>query len=232
MLTPQRLELRALGEKKQGPVYASLCDADIRRRIQGGRRQPLARACGLHRHGPQRVMDATAGLGRDAMVLAALGCEMTLLERSPIVAALLYDGLQRAYADQTLGQMATRQIRMRHADAQDFMQQAGDAAYDVIYLDPMYPHSRKQALAKKEMRILRAVAGEDDDAADLLTLALKCAAQRVVVKRPPHADPLAGQEPDHALTGNRVRYDVYFTRKLGTRKLGTRELSPAQATTA
>ena len=35
--------------------------------------------------GGVRVLDCTAGLARDAFVLASLGCEVTLVERSRVV---------------------------------------------------------------------------------------------------------------------------------------------------
>lgn len=212
-LTADRLELRALGEKSPGPISAELCDADVRRRIRGGRRQPLARACGLHRDGAQRVLDATAGLGRDGVVLAGLGCGVTLLERSPVVAALLRDGLRRAAHHEACRAWLGSRLCFEQADALVFMRAAQAPRHDVVYLDPMYPQRDKSALAKKEMRVLRELAGGDEDAGLLLQAALAYAGRRVVVKRPPRAEYLGGQEPDHQLSGNRARYDVYFTRK-------------------
>ncbi len=210
--TSERLELRSLQEKSQGPVSADLCDGDVQRRIHGGRRQPLARACGLHRDGPLRVLDATAGLGRDAVVLAGLGCHVTLLERSPAIAALLQDGLERAGAHAKFSAWLNQRVHFQPGDAIAFMQASPTPAHDVVYLDPMYPSRDKTALAKKEMRVLRELAGDDADADKLLQTALGYAGRRVVVKRPPRAECLTGRAPDHQWTGNRARYDVYFTR--------------------
>ena len=75
----------------------------------------------------------------------------------------------------------------------------------------MYPHSTKSALAKKEMRFLRQLVGDDIDAANLLALALVCAKQRVVVKRPRLAPYLAKFKPQHSIFGKQHRLDVYFT---------------------
>lgn len=210
--TSERLELRPLEGKSHGPISSDLCDRDVQRRINGGRRQPLARASGLHREGPLRVLDATAGLGRDAAVLAGLGCEVTMLERSPVVAALLLDGLERARADVTFGTWVKQRMGFQPGDAMSFMQTFATSAHDVVYLDPMYPQRDKTALAKKEMRVLRELAGDDADADQLLQVALGYARRRVVVKRPPRAGCLAVRAPDHQWTGNRARYDVYFTR--------------------
>jgi 16S rRNA (guanine1516-N2)-methyltransferase len=220
VLTPHRLELRTLGKKPPGPISANLSDADIRRRIGGGKRQSLARACGLHRDGPLKILDATAGLGRDAVVLAGLGCEVTLLERSPVIAALLRDGVARAERDELFGPWLSRRVKFAMKDAVAYMQ-ASSPPHDVVYLDPMYPPRGKRALARKEMRALRAVVGDDADADRLLEAALDYAARRVVVKRPPRGELLGARQPDHQLKGNLARYDVYFTRKIAGRPAPT-----------
>lgn len=59
----------------------------------------LPRAIGLKSaHPPRTVLDATAGLGADAATLALLGLEVTALEKSAVVHALLQDGIARAIA--------------------------------------------------------------------------------------------------------------------------------------
>ncbi len=216
MLTENRLELRALGQRQPGPVSADFSSGDIRRRIHGGRHQPLARACGLHRDRHLRILDATAGLGRDGLVLAGLGCEVTLLERAPLVAALLQDGLARASRDPVIGHWLPQRVRLIQIDAFEYFRQQPQLQlqYDVVYLDPMYPDSDRRALSKKEMQILRLLAGDDADADRLLEAALVHAQRRVVVKRPPKSPSLGGVTPDHQLTSNRARYDVYFTGKM------------------
>lgn len=74
----------------------------------------------------------------------------------------------------------------------------------------MFPPKRKaSALAKKSIRMVRAVVGDDEDAADLLECARRIAGQRVVVKRPTDAGPLSGPAPASAIETKLVRYDVY-----------------------
>ena len=183
-----------------------------RLRNGGGRRQPMGRAVGLKPGYSPRVLDATAGLGRDGFILAALGCEVTLCERSALIFALLADGLERAARDSRLMEIA-RRVTLRHADSLKLMAnlKAGETP-EVIYLDPMFPPRSKTALVKKEMRLVRAAAGEDhDDPAALLGLALRGAGRRVVCKRPATAPPLAGRPaPDFAITTPRHRFDVYL----------------------
>ncbi len=212
VVTPQRLELHEAGSKAAGPVYADFVAGETahRRRFGGGRGQPLARAVGLRGGVMPTVLDATAGLGRDAFVLATLGCAVTLVERSKAVAALLRDGLRRAQGDPEAGPVVAR-MKPAPGDAAAVMLETreGERA-EVVYLDPMYPHSGKSALKGKEMRLFRKLVGDDEDAPALLEAALAYAAKRVVVKRPRLAPPLAGPKPSAAITGKTTRFDVYL----------------------
>ena len=181
-------------------------------RVQHGadRHQALARAIGIRGAVRPEVLDATAGLGRDGFILAHLGCAVRWIERSPIVAALLADGLERALADPALS--GRLQLRLEAvADASEYLPTlSAEQAPEVVYLDPMYPHRDKSALVKKEMRVLRLLVGEDQDSTALLAAALACARSRVVVKRPKGAPLLVGPKPHHTIEGKNTRYDVYM----------------------
>jgi 16S rRNA (guanine1516-N2)-methyltransferase len=197
-----RLELRAQHRPGYGAVYADWNSAELKRRIAAGRRQPLARAVGLHKNPALSVLDANAGLGRDGYTLAALGAEVTLVERHPTVAALLRDALSRAEGGE-LG----RRLRLLETDARTAF---ASGHWDVVYLDPMYPDDGKTALPGKDMQILRELTGGDSDADELLQPALACARLRVVVKRPPHAPWIAGSKPAMSITSTQLRFDVYL----------------------
>ena len=209
-LTPERLELRERAADAAGPVYADFTAgrAAHRRLHGGGRAQPLARAVGLRGTAPLRVTDATAGLGQDAFVLASLGAEVTLLERSPVVGALLADALRRARADPEVADIAAR-MTLQVGEAAALLETLPPP--DVVYLDPMYPHRTKSALPKKEMRLFRLLVGPDDDAAGLLAAARAVASRRVVVKRPAGAPFLGDVRPDGRLESKNTRYDLYLT---------------------
>ena len=175
---------------------------------QGHQREAIARACGVSgaRPGPW-IVDATAGLGRDAFILAAMGAHVTLLERSRVVHALLVDGLRRAGS----GGAAEVVARMTaiHTDARDWLRgRNADEAPDTVYLDPMY-NGRRRAAAGKELALLQALLGSSHDHAELLEAARAAARYRVVVKRHRHAPALAGVPPDYQLTGRSTRFDVY-----------------------
>lgn len=187
-----------------------------RRQFGGGRGQLVAKACGLSKGVTPSVVDATAGLGRDAFVLASLGAEVLLIERVAAIASLLQDGLARAAQAAETASIAAR-MQLRHGDAANTLAElVASASFDpqVIHLDPMFPHREKSALVKKEMRLFRELAGDDDDAPRLLEAALDVATHRVVVKRPRKAPPIAGPTPQHTLEGKTSRYDLYVHRSL------------------
>ena len=178
-----------------------------RRKFGGGKGQDIAKAVGLNKGVNPTVLDATAGLGRDAFVLASLGCRVTMIERSAVLATLLADGLRRALENPEVALIA-RQITLHSGHAVELMQ-ASNKKYDVVYLDPMFPHREKSALVKKEMRLLQELLGNESDADQLLAPALTAARYRVVVKRPKLAPDLAAQAPTYRLQGKSCRYDIY-----------------------
>lgn len=218
VLTPQRLELRKLDEPKLGAIYVDLVGGAVghRRKFGGGKGQAIAKAAGLNKGATPSVLDGTAGLGRDAFVLASLGCKVQMVERNPVVAALLEDGLQRAKQDVEIGPWVSERMSLLHASSHDALTQlVSDPNFvrpDVVYLDPMYPHpenKKKSALVKKEMRVFQSLVGADSDADALLAPALALASKRVVVKRPDYAEWLDGQKPAMAIETKKNRFDVY-----------------------
>lgn len=156
-----------------------------------------------------RILDATAGLGRDSFLLASYGATVTLCERNPIVAAMLADGISRGQHDPDICEMVSR-MELQTTGAHSILAAMSETQQpDVVYLDPMFPESGKSALVKKEMRLFHSLVGMDNDADALLDLALQAAKHRVVVKRSPHAPPLGGRPPQFAVAGKAVRFDVY-----------------------
>jgi 16S rRNA (guanine1516-N2)-methyltransferase len=213
-LTTSGLELREAGTGTPGPVRVDFVGGTLghRRRFGGGRGQPLARAVGMKPGFNPVIWDATAGLGRDAFVLASLGSRVTLCERSPLLAALLDDGLQRAALDAEIGGWVGERMDLVVGDAALLLAALDPGQRpDVVYVDPMYPPGKSSVLVKKEMRALQRLLGADTDSAQLLDSALRVAGRRVVVKRPGHAGWVGGKKPDTAIESKKTRYDVYVT---------------------
>ncbi len=177
------------------------------RRLQGGS-ELIAKAVNAKKY--RTVWDFTAGLGRDAFVLASLGLNVTLFERHPVVAAMLQDALNRALQHPETEQ-AAHNMHLVFGDVatkSDFLQKQTRA--QIIYLDPMYPESSKNAAVKKEMAFFHELVGYHADDRTLLPLALSLASKRVVVKRPRLGEKLNGQNPDYSYTGKSTRFDVYL----------------------
>ena len=204
------LELFKLDEPKLGSVYVDFAGGAVnhRRKFGGGKGQAIAKAVGLKAGVTPTVLDGTAGLGRDAFVLASLGCQVTMLERSPVVAALLEDGLKRAALDNEIGAWIPERLKLIYASSLSALEDL-DVKPDVVYLDPMYPHKKKSALVKKEMRVFQSLVGADLDADGLFAPALRMATKRVVVKRPDYAEFIANVAPSMAIETKKNRFDVY-----------------------
>lgn len=210
--THDRLQLLQPGDNVPGPIWVDFVagKAAYRRQQGEGCRSPLARAVGFKADFIPTVIDGTAGLGQDALVLATLGCQVTLVEQSPIIHALLEDGLRRGKESPQTADIIQR-MSLAGADTITYLQQLPDAARpDAIYLDPMYPHRGKKALSKKEMQTFQKLLGPDQQGTALLQIARETARRRVAVKRPRKAPFLGDQAPSFQISGVKTRYDVYL----------------------
>ncbi|WP_320824203.1 class I SAM-dependent methyltransferase [Reinekea sp.] len=210
---------------KVHPVYVDFQSGAVahRRLYGGGAGQAVAKAVGLNKKKNLRILDATAGLGRDAFVMASLGAQVLMLERHRGVHLLLADGLYRLGFNGELGEIQQRLTlsygslsygslsygSLSHESLSDAGQALEQFAPEVIYLDPMFPERVKSAKVKKEMAIFQELVGDDVDADALLAPALALAEFRVVVKRPKQAPHLAAQVPTTALIGKSSRFDIY-----------------------
>ena len=171
--------------------------------------EAISRAVGIKKGHRPNIVDATAGWGRDAFVLATMGCRVHMIERSDVIARLLEDALRRAAQDEKIGLLITTKLSLTCGDSRQALQRLPFAP-EVIYLDPMFPHKEKSALVKKDMRILQDVVGPDEDADELLTLSLTLATNRVVVKRPDYANFLGGRKPQTSIKTKKYRFDIYL----------------------
>lgn len=181
-----------------------------RQKFGGGKGQAIAKAAGLNKGATPTILDATAGMGKDAFVLASLGCHVHLVERQKPVYALLLDGFRRASISSSLPWFQER-MTLEHNSSDRAIQSAIDNknSFDVVYLDPMFPHREKSAKVKKDMAIFQTFVGFDEDADKLLPLAYQLAQKRVVVKRPDYAPFLNEQTPSSQIKTKKNRFDLY-----------------------
>lgn len=206
-LTLDHLELRSIHSRSL-PLFVDFLSKQItyRRHHASLKNEILARALGLKGNLQPTIVDATAGLARDSFIIAGLGFEILLLERSPVIYELVADGIRRALQDPDVSPIIQR-LNLIQTDAIVWLK---THKADIVYLDPMFPERQKSALVKKEMRIFKDIVGEDLDSEDLLQSALTCATKRVVVKRPRLTDPIKGSLPTFSLKGSSSRFDIYI----------------------
>jgi 16S rRNA (guanine1516-N2)-methyltransferase len=208
------LEIEDRSRPRATTVRVDFLGGRTARRGVGISRQthPLARAVGRNQPLPT-VLDGTAGLGRDAFVLACLGYRVTALERSPVLHALLADGIARLLAHPKGEQLVGDRLAVELGDCADRLRAAPRP--DVVYLDPMFPHRRKSALVKKEMQLFQKLLGvaapgsDEEESRQLVLAARRVATQRVVVKRPGRGAVLV-DGVSYAVPGSSVRWDVYL----------------------
>lgn len=205
-----RWQLRGNFKGAPGVVSIDFCDDKTLWRFKnpGSGKQPLASAVGIKKSLRPTVLDCTAGLGKDAFLLATLGSQVYLTERHPVVHLMLEDGLHRAQQHPILASIFKQNMKLTGYTLDDAHAKLHEAP-DVIYLDPMYPkpEHKKTAQVKKEMQLLRYLVGSDDDADQWLEKA-RSWSKKVVVKRPNWADPLA-IDIHSSVKGKNHRYDIY-----------------------
>ncbi|MDG1530338.1 MAG: class I SAM-dependent methyltransferase [Paracoccaceae bacterium] len=197
-------------EKNQGELQVDFVNGAVGHRLRfgGGRGQDIAKAMGLRAGKTPKIVDATAGLGRDAFFLASLGAEVTLIERSEKMHDLLHKGMARAAAEGGDYADIIARMTLLKGDAKDLLP---DLNAEAILIDPMHPPRKNSALVKRELRQVREIVGTDEDAADLLSVALENASKRVVLKWPAKADPIVGiRSCSHQIIGKSTRYDVFM----------------------
>lgn len=208
----QGLSLCDSGKSKVGPTCVDFHDAGLARRVSDSmKQQNLIKALGLKKLSKPRVLDAMAGLGKDAFLMASAGCSVQMLEKSHIVHALLEDGLARLSGG--AGTSLFYDIALQHSDFLNSGFSKSD--FDVVYLDPMYSIVNRKSRAKKDMDRLHDLVGmesQDPMVLDpvLLEKAFGIADKRVIIKRPKNAPNFAGRKPEISYSGSSARFDVYL----------------------
>ena len=195
----------------QKMLKCSFIEGSILHRLKygKGRGQNLAKAVGMKSNKNRTIIDATAGLGYDAFILASLGANVTLIERSKIMYNLLQEGISEAksFGGEISGIIS--RMNLIFGDSKFILP---DLLPEVILIDTMYKDRKKTALVKNDMRLVRDIVGSDSDYIQLIDVALNQASNRVVIKQPRYADQIDNIKPySHQILGKTIRYDVYMT---------------------
>lgn len=219
VFTSKGLVLRLSSEPTWSDILVDFAAANLLYRKQhgGGRNEAIAKAIGIKGKDSVNVLDCTAGMGTDSFVMASVGANVTMLERSPIISALLENALIRGkeVTDNAECLSICERLALKQQDAITYLNgnTAAMTHTDVVYLDPMFPHKKKSALVKKEMRAFQMLLGPDQDSELLLSAAIKFAVKRIVVKRPSNAPNLENEQgisPTMTINSKKHRFDVYL----------------------
>jgi len=173
-----------------------------------GRGHNLAKAVGMKSNKNRTIVDATAGLGYDSFILASLGANVTLIERSEKIYKLLQEGINEAKEYGGHITSIVNRMDLIFGDSKNIIPKLSP---EVILVDTMYNERKKSALVKNNMRLVREIVGSDLDQIELIKIALECAKNRVVVKQPRYSEPNDEiRKYSHQILGKTVRYDVYM----------------------
>lgn len=153
-------------------------------RAQKGETDPLVKAAGLKQG--DRVLDATLGLGGDALVAAhATGAPVLGLEASPVLAAFVTAALRRVHAP---GRVAAGLIQVSCADHRTVLKEMLARTVDVVLFDPMF---RSAAEAGPLFELVRQLGDPAPLTGETMREARRVARRGVLVKDAPPGVELA-----------------------------------------
>jgi len=177
-----------------------------------GNQEPLLKAIGKRaRQG--RVIDLTAGLGRDSMVMAKAGAQVTLLEQHPLIVCLLIDAIEKAERITALKPISAR-LQVCWQDAFFWLEHESNqttVSFDAWYCDPMFEHAtNKTARNKRPMQILQACnANVSQQPLAGFALAHLSGNTKLVVKRS-RSSVASTEGLNHQIDGKNWRLDIYL----------------------
>lgn len=216
-----KLELLCNTGVKESPFRIDFRKGKFLQRLKSSNQELVSKALA----GSDLVIDFTAGMGRDAMILASSGIDVVMVERN----YLLYLLLDQAREELKVAESSLyERIRLFNFDAIRDINKLenmvssfdGQKKHISVYLDPMYPgdpRARKSAV-KKDTQILHMLANSqegDHYHASLISSALKLANYKVVVKRPKSSSWIhTAFEPNVSLHGSTQRFDIYLNARL------------------
>lgn len=140
---------------------------------------PFAEACCLK--SGCSLLDCTMGRGADSIVASYI-CgpgSVTSLESVLPVALVMKWGMKLYRSQMPWLDDAIHSIRVEHANHNDFLKQAGDNAFDVVYFDPMFRHPRQKS---QPISPLRQLADHSPLRLDAIKEARRVARNRIVLK--------------------------------------------------
>lgn len=217
------LELKWLESNTNEKPYRIDFLSYLNKRQETAKQELISKAIGTKGDGTSVVIDYTAGIGRDSIIMAAAGHNVIMIERNPILFSLLNDALSRLQLENTI---ISNRLKLLNIDSSNFTintihDMITDIQYVSVYLDPMYAENSvgKKAAVKKETQMLHRILGteegnDESNNSNLWNSAIQLASNRIVVKRAINAKFLSNLKPHHQIIGSNQRFDVYLKKSL------------------
>tara|TARA_A100001015_G_scaffold269833_1_gene321841 strand:+ start:337 stop:1074 length:738 start_codon:yes stop_codon:yes gene_type:complete len=155
---------------------------------------------------PLRILDATAGLLRDSMIMLALGHSVTAYEQSKILYTMLNNELNQ------LSETDSNLLNFQLINSNVCETKFSDESFDVIYFDPMYPEDRASSARRSDLKKINSILeieGLASDPESTFTYLRNIPSTKLIVKRPLKADAFEGSI-NYQITGKSVRFDIYL----------------------
>ncbi len=130
-----------------------------------------------------RVLDCTMGRGADAIICTHVvghTGHVVAIEKVPVIAHLTIEGLRNSHYVSDAFTALMRRVDARCADYNQFLPTCEDAAFDVVYFDPIFhdPVEKSQSMAP-----VRAVGESAGLTVEASRQALRVARRAVVIKQ-------------------------------------------------
>lgn len=127
------------------------------------------------------VLDTTLGLGTEALLIAAFTKKgtVTALEQSEHISEAVRFGLREYRFREVWMADAASRIEVLNRSFKDYLQEAPDKSFDVVYCDPMFERPKAKS---SSINALRPFASHELPAENDIVQMIRVAAQRVVFK--------------------------------------------------
>ena len=155
---------------------------------------------------PLRILDATAGLLGDSMIMLALGHSVTAYEQSKILYMLLNNELNQ------LSETDSNLINFQLINSNVCETKFNEESFDVIYFDPMYPEDKASSARRSDLKKINSILeieGLASDPESTFTYLRNIPSTKLIVKRPLKADAFKGSI-NYQVLGKSVRFDIYL----------------------
>jgi 16S rRNA (guanine1516-N2)-methyltransferase len=153
------------------------------------------------------IFDATAGLLSDSMIFLSLGHNVVAVEQSKIIYLLVNDAIHRARNRIPF----LKNLKFIH-DNSIVSYKKSKKSFDIIYLDPMYPVTKKKIKKSGDLRSIGSILELENlfDKGDyLIDKFMKVDCKKLILKRPLKSEKIYSNI-NYQVKGKTTRFDIYL----------------------